>query len=356
MKTVLYNLHKSLGGKIVDFHGWELPVQYEGIVSEHLHVRSNVGIFDVSHMGEIVVSGPQSTKFLQYALTADVKDSFSKQKAVYAIMCNEEGYAVDDLIVYGTGPSEYFLVVNASNTDKDFDRLSCIKEGFDVKVENKSAYYAQIAIQGPKSVEALQPLCDFDLSELKFFRFKTDCKINNVPCLISRTGYTGEDGFEIYFDATHAGSIWMALLENPIVKPIGLGARDTLRFEACLPLYGQELDESISPVDAGLSRFVHFEKGDFLGKKALGESKRTLIGLEMEGKGIPRSGFPVYYDHEEVGRVTTGNFCPSLNGVYAMCLVEKKEYREDGFEVIIRNKPMKAKKVNMPFYNKKYKK
>jgi glycine cleavage system T protein len=356
MRTVLYDLHKSLGGRMTDFHGWELPVQFEGIVNEHLHVRSNVGIFDVSHMGEIIVKGPQALEFLQYALTADVKDSYAGQKAVYAILCNEEGKIVDDLIVYGIGPSEFLLVVNASNTEKDFEKLCSVKEGFDVIVENKSSEYAQIAVQGPKSQQVLQPLCDFDLSQLKFFRFKTDVKVKNVPCLISRTGYTGEDGFEIYCRPSDAASLWTSLLENPLVKPIGLGARDTLRFEACLPLYGQELDETVTPFEANLSRFVHMEKGDFLGKKAFGEAKRMLIGLKMDGKAIPRTGYPVYYNRQEVGKVTSGGFCPSLNGVYAMCIVDKKEYSEECFEVMIRNKPAGAKKVSMPFYTKKYKK
>lgn len=355
MKTVLYDLHKSLGGKMTDFHGWDLPIQFEGIVSEHLHVRSQVGIFDVSHMGEIVVKGPQSTEFLQYVLTADVKSSFVDQKAVYAILLNEEGGIVDDLIVYGTGPSEYLLVVNASNTQKDFERIDSLKEGFDVTVENKSDLFAQIAVQGPKAQEALQQICEFDLTTLKFFRF-THTNVNGVACLISRTGYTGEDGFEIYCEPAKAMGIWTALLENPAVKPIGLGARDTLRFEASLPLYGQELDETISPLEANLSRFVHLGKENFVGKSALVEPKRMLIGLEMEGRGIPRTGFLVYDDHEEIGTVTTGNFCPSLNGTFAMCLVEKKEYADDEFEIIIRNKPVKAKKVSMPFYNKKYKK
>ena len=356
MKTVLFDLHKSLGGKMTDFHGWDLPIQFEGIVSEHLHVRSQAGIFDVSHMGEIVVKGPQSTEFLQYILTADVKNSYANQKAVYAILLNEEGKTVDDLIVYGIGPSEYLLVVNASNIQKDFDRINSLKEGFDVSVENKSDTFAQIAVQGPKSQEVLQPLCDFDLSALKFFRFKNNASVNGTDCLISRTGYTGEDGFEIYCDPVSAKGIWTALLENPIVKPIGLGARDTLRFEACLPLYGQELDETISPLEANLSAFVHLNKGDFVGKDALEEPKRMLIGLEMEGRSIPRTGFLVYDDHKEIGIVTTGNFCPSLNGVYAICLVEKKEYGDDEFEIMIRNKPMKAKRANMPFYNKKYRK
>ncbi len=355
MKTVLYDIHKELGGKIIDFYGWQLPVQYESIVGEHLHVRSKAGLFDVSHMGEIYVSGPDAVQYLQYVLTADIKDSFIRKKAIYSVMCDHKGHALDDLIVYEVKPGEYMLVVNASNIQKDYNWLVSQRANYSVTVENVSDKYAQIALQGPKSPDVLQPVCDIDLTALKFFSFMK-CNILDIGVLISRTGYTGEDGFEMYLDCEKAPGLWNILLKNEYVKPIGLGARDTLRFEACLPLYGHELNENISPVDAGLKKFVNFNKFDFIGKDAMKVQQKTLMGFKVVDKGIPRNGFEIMHNGIHVGYVTSGSFCPYLNDVYAMGIIENNEYDGDEFTIIIRNKPVKAIKAGMPFYQKKYKK
>ncbi|MGL6193600.1 MAG: glycine cleavage system aminomethyltransferase GcvT, partial [Thermoguttaceae bacterium] len=299
-RTPLYQEHLNAGGKIVDFGGWELPVQYEsGILKEHENVRVKAGLFDVSHMGEICINGDGAADFIQYLTTNDISTLQPKQ-VQYSPICYENGGCVDDLIVYKFADNDFLLVVNASNTDKDFEWF--LKQAETWKQQGKKTFslkncsdqYAQLALQGPIAEQVLQKLTDFPLSEIKFFRFEPSVQIAGCECLVSRTGYTGEDGFEIYSTPENAVSLWQAILNAGAgeVLPIGLGARDTLRFEAKLPLYGHEIDSDISPLEAGLGFFVKLNQPeDFIGKKSLLEQKqngvpRTLVEFEMIGRGI----------------------------------------------------------------------
>lgn len=362
-KTPLYEMHCSLGGKIVEFAGWALPVQYTGILEEHAAVRNVAGLFDVSHMGEIFVKGPDAEKFIQKIITNDISGAREFQ-VVYSPMCYPDGGVVDDLLVYKYTGENYLLVVNASNSDKDFQWLQDNLEG-QVEISNISDQYAQLALQGPLAETVLQKLTDFPLNEIKFFHFRDGIELAGINALISRTGYTGEDGFEIYIQAKDAPFIWEKLLEvgKPDgLVPVGLGARDTLRFEAVLPLYGLEISESISPLEAGLGKFVKLGKDDFIGRDALFKQKeqgvqRRLVGFEMIDRGIPRSHYEVQVDGRDIGFVTTGSFAPTLKKNVGLALVPV-EYSSDGteFMVVIRGNPLKARVVKIPFYMKKYKK
>lgn len=362
-KTPLYEMHCKLGGKIVDFGGWALPIQYSGIIEEHEQVRTAAGLFDVSHMGEITVKGPAAAGFIQRLVTNNVLGAKDNQ-AVYSPMCYPDGGVVDDLLVYKLNDENFFLVVNASNTEKDFQwMLENAEEGVDL--ENVSALYAQLAIQGPKAQSILQKLTKTDLNEIKFFYFNPSVDIVGIETLVSRTGYTGEDGFEIYLASENAVHLYELLLEygkEEGLVPVGLGARDTLRFEAALPLYGQEISPEISPLEAGLRRFVKLEKDGFIGKAALDAQnevglKRKLVGFEMMDRGIPRSHYEIQSEGREIGWVTTGSFSPSLKKNIGLALVET-QFCEEGtdFDVMVRNKPLKAKVIKLPFYSKKYKK
>lgn len=360
-KTPLYEIHCNLGGKIVDFARWALPVQYTGIIEEHERVRNIAGLFDVSHMGEILVQGQDAEKFIQRMVTNDVSRMYAG-RIQYSPMCYTNGGVVDDVLIYKLEDNKYLLVVNASNTDKDFKWIVDNKNfGMNIEINNLSSEYAQLAIQGPKSQEILGKLANFPLEEIKPFRFEQGVSVAGVDVLISRTGYTGEDGFELYISPQDAAFIWNKIMEagKPSgLIPAGLGARDTLRFEASMPLYGQEISEFITPIEAGLDRFVKFEKGDFIGRDTLIAQKEKgpnvrLIGFEMIDRGIPRTHYNVSVNGETVGTVTSGNFSPSLKKTIGMALVEK-DYAKVGqiIEITIRNKALKAKIIDMPFYSK----
>lgn len=357
-RTPLYPLYEEMGAKTIDFGGWSLPVQFTSIKEEHHAVRTKAGMFDVSHMGEVIVKGKDSLIFLQKMLTNDL----SKLKAgeiLYTAMCYEDGGTVDDLLVYQLAEMEYLLVVNAANTEKDFEWLTEHIEG-DVTIENVSNEYALLAIQGPASSDILQSVLHVDLQGLNHFKFRQNIQINGAHIMLSRTGYTGEDGYEIYCNPNDAAMLWKLLLktgEQHGLLPCGLGARDTLRFEACLPLYGQELSESITPLEAGIGFAVKLNKSvRFIGQKALQRQKedgipRKNIGIEMIDRGIPRKGYKVYDDHKEIGEVTSGTHSPTLKKNVGLALIDT-ERCEIGREVFvdIRGKRLKAKIISKPFY------
>ena len=357
-RTPLYEKHVQLGGKMIDFGGWEMPVQYSGIIDEHKHVRSAAGLFDVSHMGEIAIKGKDALAFIKKLVTNDVSGAQPGQ-AVYSPMCYPDGGVVDDLLIYKKGEEDYLLVVNAANTDKDFEWIQKNIEG-DVSAQNISAGIAQLALQGPLAQQILQELCELDLGTIKFYHFADGAMVAGVKALVSRTGYTGEDGFEIYTDAKDVTIVWDALLGDGNVQPAGLGARDTLRFEAALPLYGHELGSDITPIEAGLGMFVKPDKGEFIGRDVLAAQKeqgalRKIVGFEMIERGVPRSHFDVVKDGEKIGFVTSGSFAPSLGKTLGMALVDKR-FSEAGtqFDIMIRDKAVKAQVVKKPFYSKKY--
>ncbi|MCM3597171.1 glycine cleavage system aminomethyltransferase GcvT [Metabacillus idriensis] len=359
-RTPLFDVYKEHGAKTIDFGGWDLPVQFSSIKEEHEAVRGMAGLFDVSHMGEIEVTGTDSLAFLQKTMTNDVS-LLKDGGAQYTAMCYEDGGTVDDLLIYKKSDSHYLLVVNASNIEKDYDWLGSHIFG-DAQLHNISSDIAQLAIQGPKAESILQQLTETDLSEIKFFKFKDNVVINDVKALVSRTGYTGEDGFEIYCPSSEAPSLWNAILDagkNEGILPCGLGARDTLRFEANLPLYGQELTKDITPIEAGIGFAVKPNKeADFIGKDILKEQKengtaRKLVGLEMIDKGIPRHGYEVFHGEEQIGEVTTGTQSPTLKKNIGWALL-KKEFAEPGSEVSVqvRKKRLKAVVVSTPFYKR----
>jgi aminomethyltransferase len=359
-RTPLFDEYKNYGGKTIDFGGWELPVQFSSIKEEHEAVRTKAGLFDVSHMGEIEVKGPNSLPYLQKMMTNDI----SKLKdggAQYTAMCYENGGTVDDLLVYKIADEDYLLVVNAANIEKDYDWLKKhIDEG--VTLNNISEGMAQLALQGPLAEKVLKKLTDANVNEIGFFKFQINLVIAGKKVLVSRTGYTGEDGFEIYCNREDAPYLWnqiLAIGKEDGVLPCGLGARDTLRFEATLALYGQELSPEITPLEAGIGFAVKLNKeADFLGKEALVQQKengvpRKLVGLEMIERGIPRHGYPVYSGDAKIGEVTTGTQSPTLKKNIGLALVNK-EYSTLGTEldVEIRGKKVKAKIVPTPFYKR----
>ncbi len=359
-RTPMYHLYKEMGAKCIDFGGWDLPVQFSSIKEEHEAVRTKAGLFDVSHMGEVTVKGDEAEAFLQYLLTNDVS-KLEKNQALYTAMCYENGGTVDDLIVYKKDMNDYLLVVNASNTEKDFEWIvSHAPEG--ATCENISSEVAQLAIQGPKAESILQKMTETDLTEIGFFKFKDHVELGNVSALVSRTGYTGEDGFEIYCSWNDASVLWEAILEagkEEGIVPCGLGARDTLRFEAKLPLYGQELTKDISPIEAGIGFAVKVKKeSDFIGKEVLAKQReegapRKLSGLEMIDKGIPRSHYPVYSGDQLIGEVTTGTQSPTLKKNLGLALLNKDYSALDTeVEVEIRGKRRSAKIIKAPFYKR----
>ncbi|MCF6408441.1 glycine cleavage system aminomethyltransferase GcvT [Pseudalkalibacillus salsuginis] len=359
-RTPLFELYKEYGAKVIDFGGWELPVQFSSIKEEHETVRTKAGLFDVSHMGEITVKGGEAEAFLQFLMTNDV----SKLKdggAQYTAMCYEDGGTVDDLLVYKRGEGDYLLVVNAANIEKDYDWLIKNKKG-NIEIQNISDDIAQLALQGPVAEAVLQKLTEYDLSGIGFFKFAEDLEIDGKKALVSRTGYTGEDGFEIYTDSKDAPHLWKAILEagkEDGVLPIGLGARDTLRFEARLALYGQELTAEISPLEAGIGFAVKLNKEpDFIGKDALRKQKedglkRKLVGIEMIDKGIPRTDYDVFKNDEKIGEVTTGTQSPTFGKNLGLALIDSK-YTELGteVEVQVRKRRLKAEVVKAPFYKR----
>ncbi|OIU71080.1 glycine cleavage system aminomethyltransferase GcvT [Rossellomorea aquimaris] len=360
-KTPLYDVYKEYGGKTIDFGGWALPVQFSSIKAEHEAVRTRAGLFDVSHMGEIEVKGEGALEYLQKMMTNDV----SKLKgggAQYTAMCYEDGGTVDDLLIYKIKDYDYLLVVNAANIDKDFEWLKQHQTD-GVEINNISEHMAQLALQGPLAEGVLQRLTnEHSLSGIGFFKFQSDVSINGRHALVSRTGYTGEDGFEIYCDAEDAAAIWKDILkegEKDGVLPCGLGARDTLRFEANLALYGQELSKDISPIEAGIgfavkvNKEIPFNGQDALQKQKVEGASRKIVGIEMIERGIPRHGYKVFSGEEEIGEVTTGTQSPTLKKNVGLALL-KKEFTsiDTEIQVEIRGKKVNAKVVPTPFYKR----
>lgn len=361
-KTPLYDEHVRLGGKIVEYAGWFLPVQYEGLIPEHEAVRNAAGIFDVSHMGQIVVKGKDALAYLQYLCTNDIS-KVEKNQTIYTMFCYPDGGVVDDFLIYKLEDDEYILVVNAANTDKDFKWMIDNKKDFNIIIENKSDQIGEVAIQGPNSEKILQKLTDFDLSSIKPFYFEPKVDMLGIECMVSRTGYTGEDGFEVYAPAEDIVKIWNALLEKGKedgLKPCGLGCRDTLRFEAGMPLYGNEISEDINPLEGGLKFFVKFEKEeDFIGKEALKKQwdeglTRKVVGFELLGRGIPREGYEVHKDGKKIGHVTTGYMSPTLKKSIGNALIDINETEiGNEIDIMIRNKPVKAKVISRKFLKNK---
>ena len=356
-KTPLHNLHLAAGAKMIGFGGWVMPVQYRDILEEHRCVRERVGIFDVSHMGEITVPGPGAQELVQGLITNDIS-VMEDGRVLYSPMCNDDGGVVDDILVYRFSSDGYMLVVNASNTEKDLAWIKKHNQG-NADIEDVSGITALLALQGPRAANVLE-MAGFNPASLKYYRFVKG-QVAGKKCLVSRTGYTGEDGFEFYISPKDVEHVWQSLLEAGGIHgilPVGLGARDTLRFEASFPLYGHELDENITPLEAGLDRFVKLHKYFFTGSEALKDQCgrgifRRLVGLSMEERGIPRSGYPVFIDGRQEGWVTSGNYCPTLGGSFAMAYVPCGVKEGSGVEVSIRGKNCGARVVSLPLYKKK---
>lgn len=354
-RTPLFEIHKQMGARIIAFSGWDMPVQYTTIIDEHLNTRTNASLFDISHMGVFEASGRDSFNLIQQLITNDISRS-DVGEALYTPICYENGTIVDDIIIYMISPDHFLLVVNASNRDKDLSWINQIAKAFDIELKDISNDTALLALQGPKAEKILQKITTTDLGKIKHFGLVYDY-LYNTKVLISRTGYTGEDGFELFFAPKEAERLWTGLLEigkEDGIMPAGLGARDTLRLEACLRLYGMDIDDTTTPLEAGLAWSVRFDKPDFIGKEALlkqlGNIKRRLIAFEMTDRAIARHGYPVYKDEKISGYVTSGTFSPGLNKSIGMAYVDL-EYTKIGeeIEIMIRNKPFKAKIVQMPF-------
>ena len=359
-KTPLVEQHMEMGAKMVDFGGWYMPLQYTGLVDEHLATRTRATLFDVSHMGEIRVEGPEAEQFVDVLTTNSVTRLIDGQ-IHYTVMLYENGTVVDDLLVYKVSTKNYLLVVNASNLEKDFEWIQRHSKPFAVQVTDESYETAQIAIQGPCSESILQKLTTIPLDQIKYYHFVYG-EVASVPCLVSRTGYTGEDGFELYFSRLEAPAMWGELLKagkNEGIQPAGLGARDTLRLEARMALYGHEIDDTISPLEAGLKWVVKLtKKAEFIGKKALEAMsaagiKRTLVGFEIPGKGIPRQGYPVMYRDTQIGEVASGTFSPTLQKGIGTALVTWGEHEPgEHFQIQVRNKLIEARTVKGAFYQR----
>jgi len=358
-RTRFYECHKKLGARLVEFFGWEMPVEYRGIIEEHLAVRQRAGLFDVSHMGEIIVSGRDALAFVQY-LTPNDAGRLDINQAQYTALTTPQGTFVDDMLVYCLAPDRYLLVVNAANADKDYSWVVGHQALFDVIVENASDGYSQLALQGPQAEAVLQPLTDVRLAEMRPFLAATG-KVAGVKALVSRTGYTGEDGFEIYTLAPEPAVIWDEILAGGRergVLPIGLGARDTLRLEAKLMLYGNDISDTTTVLEADLKWIVKFKKGDFLGREVLARQleqgiQRKIVGFELLEKGIPRPHYSVYVRGGKAGEVTSGTFSPYLKKSIGLTYlpVEHSEIGT-GIEVGIREKRVKGAVVPTPFYKR----
>jgi aminomethyltransferase len=357
-RTPLYGQHVALNARMVEFGGWEMPVQYSGIISEHQAVRSQAGLFDVSHMGEFKVEGEDALAFLQQLVPNDVSRLVLHQ-ALYTQLCRADGNVIDDLLIYYLASNHYMLVVNASNIDNDYHWVQEQARHFQhVSISNQSETTALMALQGPRAQEILQALTDVDLSSIGYYHSLPGL-VDNVNCIISRTGYTGEDGFELYCSAADAEQLWSKLLSfgQPFgLVPAGLGARDTLRLEAGLCLYGHELDEQTNPLEARLGWTVRLKKGDFIGREALLKIKeqgpaRLLVGIELLERGVPRSGYAIYAQDQQIGHVTSGAPGPTVQKNIGMGFVET-EYAVAGtpISVDIRGKRIAAQIVALPFY------
>jgi len=358
-KTCLYDKHIGLKAKMVSFGGFEMPIQYTDIVDEHNAVRHACGVFDVSHMGEVLVTGKEAEKFVQYIFTNDVKDA-PIGKIYYGMMLHENGGTIDDLLVYKMGAEQFFLVINAANIDKDYAWISEQAKSFDVQTINQSDTYGQLAVQGPDSERVMAECLGLACEDLVFYTFKT-VAADGETLIVSRTGYTGEDGFEIYGSHEYIRNAWDKLIRHG-VKPCGLGCRDTLRFEVGLPLYGDELTDDISPIEAGLGMFVKVDKEAFIGKEAVARqkaegTKRKIVGIELTGRAIPRHGYDVVVEDRVVGSVTTGYNSISTGKSVCMALIEST-YAKTGTPVQIRihKKLQDGTVCKKRFYEKNYKK
>lgn len=360
-KTCLYDRHVALGALMSPFGGFIMPIQYKGIVEEHNAVRNACGVFDVSHMGEVSVIGPDAEKFVNHIFTNDVTPGQPGQ-CFYGMMLNENGGIVDDLLVYKNGTDDYFLVINASNIAKDVAWIETQAKDFDVKIENLSDTFGELAIQGPKAEKNMTEILNIDCADLEFYHFKKlDCDGEKI--IVSRTGYTGEDGFEVYASHALTTKLWDKLISSKTAGPCGLGCRDTLRFEVALPLYGNELGDDVSPLEAGLKMFVKLEKPEFIGREAtlaLNEKgvSRKIVGIELLDRAIPRHGYEVLNENDEtVGHVTTGYHAISIDKSIALAMVDAA-YSAIGtpLKIRIRKKTFPAIVVKKKFYNKNYKK
>ncbi len=358
-RTCLYDKHVALGALISPFSGFDMPIQYTSIIEEHQAVRQRCGVFDVSHMGEVWVSGPDAERFVNHIFTNDVTDA-PLGKIFYGMMCYPDGGTVDDLLVYKMAPQSFFIVINAGNIDKDVAWMRDHAEGFDIELEHKSDYYGQLAVQGPESESVVEEVLGLACKELAFYTVKS-IETEGETLIVSRTGYTGEDGFEVYGSHAYIRGAWDKLTQSGRCQPCGLGCRDTLRFEVGLPLYGDELTETISPIMAGLGMFVKLDKGDFIGRDALLKQKaegvaQRLRGIELDGNAVPRHGYSVIADGREVGEITTGYRLISVDKSCAVALVDSNLELGDRVEVQIRKKTFPGTIVKKKFYDKHYKK
>ena len=359
-ETALTPVHRALGAKLIEFGGWLMPVQYTGILDEHRAVRERAGLFDLSHMGELFVDGPAAGDALAGALVSDPRNLLVG-RAQYSMICAEDGGIIDDLIVYRLAEDRYLVVANAGNAGIVSDELASRLSGFDAILDDRSMATSLVAVQGPAAASILQPLTTIDLAGLRYYAI-AEGEVAGVPALVARTGYTGEDGFEVFVDWDRAGVIWDAIAAagGPAgIAPCGLGARDTLRLEAGMPLYGNELDRTTSPYDAGLGRVVKLDKpGPFVGRDALARiarvgAKRRLVGLAITGRGIARHGYPVHTESGPTGVVTSGTQSPTLGRPIAMAYV-RPEDGEPGtiLDVEIRGQSVSAEVVPLPFYRR----
>ena len=354
-RTCLYDKHVALGALISPFGGFDMPIQYSNIIDEHQAVRQHCGVFDVSHMGEVLVTGKDAERYVNHIFTNDVR-GIPLGKILYGMMCYEDGGVVDDLLVYKVADDRFFLVINASNIDKDWAWIQQQADGFEVTLEHQSDQYGELAIQGPEAEQVMEQILGIACKELAFYTFKT---IGDV--IVSRTGYTGEDGFEVYASADNINEYWDKLMAAGI-KPCGLGCRDTLRFEVGLPLYGDELSEVITPIMAGLGIFVKLDKEEFIGKEALAKQKaegapKKLVGIELHDKAIPRHGYSVLKDGNVIGEVTTGYHTISTDKSVCMALIDSQYAALDTpVEIQIRKKTFPGTVCKKRFYDKHYKK
>jgi len=357
--TPLNAAHRALGARMVDFGGWDMPVEYSGIIAEHLAVRRNVGLFDVSHMGEIEIRGPKALQLVEY-VSSNAASRLADGQAQYSGLLNRDGGFVDDILVHRVAQDHFLLCVNASNQDADFDWIRKNNQ-IGAEIENSGARYVQLALQGPKAIATLSKLTDVDLDSIRYYWFVSG-KVDGVDAIIARTGYTGEDGFELYFAPEHGERIWHTLLEAGEefgILPCGLGARNTLRLESAMSLYGHEINETTTPYEAGLKWIVKLNKGDFIGRDALVNQKATgtprkLIGFEMVGRGIARDGYPVEIAGEPVGFVSSGSPAPFLEKNIGLALIPIAAAKVgDKIEIAVRSRKVEALVVSTPFYSRK---
>ena len=354
MKTPFYDIHRSLGAKMLSFHGWEMPLQYSGIIDEHINTRTNVGLFDVSHMGRFEVKGPNAYDCIQTLVTNDIS-KLNDHQALYSPICHDSGGIIDDLIIYRIGREKFLVVVNASNREGDLDWI--VKHSKSAVVENISDKTALLALQGPLAQKVLEKtMVGVNLDLLKPFGIAI-ANVFGVECVISRTGYTGEDGFELFFDSSKM-DIWNKLMQSGSrfnIKPNGLGARDTLRLEAGLMLYGNDINENTTPLEVPLKWTVKFEKKEFIGREALltQQINRKLVGFEVQEKRIARHGNEVLFDGEKAGFVTSGSFSPTIKKSIGFCFVPLRVLPNQLIEINISGKLYKAKVSSTRFYRRK---